>query len=187
MTSKVLISAPRIEVMLTRLCHQLLENHEDLTETVILGLQPRGTLLAKRIGAKLSEISGQAVAIGWIDVTFHRDDFRRRDTPLQPNATHVPYVIEGKRVVLIDDVLFTGRTVRSALDAMIAYGRPRKVELLVLIDRYYARELPIEASYIGTSINSSFNERVQVNWAGENDATQDEVWLLSLDAPTLSS
>lgn len=166
--------------MLTRLCHQLTEDEVSLNETVLIGLQPRGIFFAKRIAAKLTELTGQTVNLGWLDVTFHRDDFRRRDTPLQPNDTYIPYIIEGKRVILIDDVLFTGRTVRSALDAMISYGRPSKVELMVMIERKYTRELPIEAQYIGVSINSSLNERVKVCWAGE-EVEQDQVLLLAPD------
>lgn len=166
--------------MLTRLCHQLVEDDQSLADTVLIGLQPRGILFAKRIAEKLTSLTAQSVNLGWLDVTFHRDDFRRRDTPLQPTDTYIPYIIEGKRVILIDDVLFTGRTVRSALDAMISYGRPSKVELMVMIERKYTRELPIEAQYIGVSINSSLNERVKVCWAGE-EVEQDQVLLLAPD------
>lgn len=178
MQERLLISAAKIDVMVTRLAHQVLESHPDLNNTVLLGMQPRGVHFAQRVALKLQELCSAEVKLGLLDVTFHRDDFRRRNTPLTPNATHVPFAIEGQQVVLIDDVLFTGRTVRAALDAMIAFGRPASVELMVLIERTYCRELPIEATYIGTSINSSLNERVQVNWKDLN-ATEDGVWLVT--------
>lgn len=178
MVQRLLISEAKVAVMVNRLCHQVLENHPDMENTVLLGMQPRGVLFAQRVAAQLASLTQAPVLAGKLDVTFFRDDFRRRETPLTPNATDVPFIIEGKHVVLIDDVLFTGRTVRAALDAMIAFGRPASVELMVLVERTYSRELPIEASYIGTSINSSLQERVQVNWRNAG-AEQDGIWLLT--------
>jgi pyrimidine operon attenuation protein/uracil phosphoribosyltransferase len=161
--------------MLSRLCQQLLENHQGFEDTVLLGLQPRGIYLAERIGARLRQLTGSSAPLGYLDTTFHRDDFRRRGTPLAASATRVPFLIEDKEVVLIDDVLYTGRTVRAALDAMITFGRPRKVELLVLIDRKYARHLPIEADYVGRSVNTLDSQHILVSWQEQGE--EDGVWL----------
>lgn len=172
---KQIIDQPLLEVVLSRLCHQLLENHTPFDNTVLLGLQPRGIHLADRIKARLEKITGQKVPLGYLDTTFHRDDFRRRSTPLTASTTKVPFLIEDKEVILIDDVLYTGRTVRAAMDAMITFGRPSKVELLVLINRKYARHLPIEADYVGQAVNTLDSQRVEVLW--EEQGEQDGVWL----------
>jgi pyrimidine operon attenuation protein / uracil phosphoribosyltransferase len=172
---KQIINQPLLEVVLSRLCHQLLENHTPFDNTVLLGLQPRGVHLADRIKARLEKITGKQAPLGYLDTTFHRDDFRRRSTPLAASATKVPFLIEDKEVILIDDVLYTGRTVRAAMDAMITFGRPRKVELLVLINRKYARHLPIEADYIGQSVNTLDTQRVEVLWKEQGE--EDGVWL----------
>src|SRR5690606_16049010 len=113
-----------------------------------------------------------------LDTTFHRDDFRRRETPLTANATKVDFLVEGKKVILVDDVLYTGRSVRAALDAMIAYGRPANVELLVLIDRLYTRHLPIQATYVGRQVNSLQSQRVLVDWQAQQ-APEDAIWLIT--------
>ena len=135
MEKKLILGAERLKITLHRLCQELIENHQNFQESVLLGLQPRGIYVADLIQKKLEETLGQSIPLGYLDVTFYRDDFRRREAPLKANATHIPFVIENKRVILIDDVLFTGRTVRAALDAMIAFGRPHQVELLALINR----------------------------------------------------
>ena len=109
-------------------------------------------------------LNTDSIQLGSLDTTFFRDDFRRRDNPLIPNKTNIDFIIEGKKVVLIDDVLFTGRTIRAGLDAMLAYGRPDLVELLVLVDRRYSRHLPIEPNYVGTKIDSLQSERVEAKW-----------------------
>ena len=119
------------------------------------------------------------ISLGYLDTTFYRDDFRRRDTPIRANATKVPFIIEDKKVVLIDDVLYTGRTVRAALDAMIAFGRPQKVELLTLVNRKYSRDLPIEADYIGRNVHTTLSQRVLVEWK-EQGAENDNIWLVNI-------
>lgn len=180
MTQKRLIlSTQLLDITISRLCQQLIENHGAFEDTVILGLQPRGVFLAERIKAKLLA-EGIDCPLGYLDTTFYRDDFRRRETPLVANATHVPFIIEDKKVVLVDDVLFTGRTVRSAMDAMIAFGRPRKVELLTLIDRTYSRDLPIEPNYVGKHVNTVFSQKILAEWT-EQGATQDQIWLITND------
>lgn len=145
----------------------------------MLGLQPRGIFLAERVHKQLQEITSQNIPLGYLDATFYRDDFRRRAEPLKPNATRVPFVIEGKNVILIDDVLATGRMVRAALDAMSAFGRPEKVELCVLIDRVYNRDLPIKPDYLGKKVNTLDSQKVLVEWT-EQGHSEDSIWLVDL-------
>ncbi len=121
-------------------------------------------VVAERIHKELEKILGKTILLGRLDVTFFRDDFRRRDNPIIPNKTQIDFIIEGKKVLLIDDVLYTGRTIRSGLDAMLAYGRPDLVELLVLVDRRFSRHLPIKANYIGIQVDSLDSERVEAKW-----------------------
>ena len=154
----------------------MIENHGDFQNSVVLGLQPRGIYFAERVVSELHRTTGVKVPLGYLDATFYRDDFRRRDI-LKPNATKVDFVVEKKNVILIDDVLATGRMVRAALDAMQAFGRPQKVELLVLIDRQYNREIPVEADYIGLKVNTLESQRVQVEWR-EQGHEADLIWLV---------
>ncbi len=120
--------------------------------------------MLSRLKSQLETILGRTVICGNLDITFYRDDFRRRERSIIPSATNIDFVIEGKQVVLIDDVLFTGRTIRSGLDALLAFGRPEKVELLALIDRRFNRDLPIQADYVGKSVDTLSSERVSVEW-----------------------
>ena len=178
MQKRLIVSQALLQIMLQRLCHQLIETHGDFSNTVLIGLQPRGILLAKRLQGLLQEITGQTIPLGFLDTTFYRDDFRRRESPAAANATSIDFLVEGRNVVLIDDVLFTGRSVRAALDAMIAFGRPANVELLVLIDRRYQRNLPIEATYVGQYVNSLATQKVLVEWQNPETA-EDAIWLIS--------
>lgn len=177
---KLILDSDLLDVTISRLCQQLIENHADFSETVILGLQPRGIFLAQRIHEKLESDTGQSIPLGYLDTTFFRDDFRRRETPAKASETRVPFVIEGKKVVLVDDVLFTGRTVRAALDAMIAFGRPAKVELLVMIDRKHNRDLPVAADYVGRAVNTLASERVLVELTAQGEK-QNKIWLINKD------
>lgn len=163
MQERLLLDSELLQVTIHRLCHQLIENHEDFRDTVIIGLQPRGVFLARRLHQVIEKQLKQEVPIGFIDTTFHRDDFRRRDQPLKASKTEIPFLLEEKNVILVDDVLYTGRTVRAALDAMINYGRPKNVELVVLIDRLYSRHVPIQASYVGKKVNTLETHHVNVN------------------------
>ncbi|CAG5004573.1 Bifunctional protein pyrR [Dyadobacter sp. CECT 9275] len=174
---RLLLSSPLLEIMTSRLCQQLIENHQDFENSVVMGLQPRGIYFAERIVAELRVKTGKAILLGHLDATFYRDDFRRRDSPLLPNKTNVPFLIEGKRVILIDDVLASGRMVRAALDAMTAFGRPKMIELLVLIDRRYNRELPIEPDYVGMKVSTLESQRVQVEWK-EQGFEADHIWMV---------
>ena len=174
---RLVLSSPLLEIVISRLCQELIENYGDFSDSVLLGLQPRGIYLAERIARELSRTLSREVPLGYLDATFYRDDFRRRDSPLRPNTTNVPFLIEDKRVILIDDVMATGRMVRAALDAMSAFGRPRKVELLVLIDRRYNRDLPIKPDYVGQRVNTLESQRVLVEWT-EQGAETDRIWLM---------
>ena len=176
MNQRLILSSPLLEIMVSRLCQQLIENHGDFQNSVVLGLQPRGIYFAERVVSELYRTTGVNVPLGYLDATFYRDDFRRRDI-LKPNATKVDFVVEKKNVILIDDVLATGRMVRAALDAMQAFGRPQKVELLVLIDRQYNREIPVEADYIGLKVNTLESQRVQVEWR-EQGHEADLIWMV---------
>jgi pyrimidine operon attenuation protein/uracil phosphoribosyltransferase len=178
MQKRLIVSQALLQIMLQRLCHQLIETHGDFSDTVLIGLQPRGKFLAQRLHKLLEEITGQTIPLGFLDTTFYRDDFRRRESPHAANATSINFIIENRKVVLIDDVLFTGRSVRAALDAMIAFGRPAAVELLVLVDRRYQRDLPIEATYAGQHVNSLASQKVLVEWQNQ-EVEEDAIWLIS--------
>ena len=162
MKPRVLLENKQLEVTLTRLCYQLIEVHNDFSNTVIIGLQPRGIYLAHRIHKLLEAILKKKIHCGDLDTTFYRDDFRKKE--LIPNRTNIDFIIEDKNVVLIDDVLFTGRSIRAGLDAMLAFGRPSDVELLVLVDRRFSRHVPIQAKYIGLVIDSIETQNVKVDW-----------------------
>ena len=163
MIKKELLSEKALHIILNRLACQLIENHNDFKDTVLIGLQPRGVLVTRRLEQILKE-KGIQVATGDLDITFFRDDFRRKDKPLLPSVTNLDFSIESKRIILVDDVLFSGRTVRAAMDALMTYGRPASIELLVLIDRRFSRNLPIEANYVGKYIDTLSSERVEVMW-----------------------
>jgi len=167
-----------LDITINRLCQQLIENHGEFEDSVIIGLQPRGIYLANRIQSRLESILKKPISLGYLDTTFYRDDFRRRDTPKKANATNISFIIEDKKVILIDDVLYTGRSIRASMDAMIAFGRPLKVELLVLIDRRYSRQLPIEPNYIGKHVNTIESQVVLVEWK-EQGKKSDNIWLLN--------
>lgn len=178
MQKKLILDQKLLDITLDRLCHQLVENHGNFANSVLIGLQPRGVYLAERIAARLREMLKKDVPLGYLDTTFHRDDYRMRDKPIMANATTISFIIEHKMVVLIDDVLFTGRSVRAALDAMIAFGRPRKVELLVLVNRKHTRDLPIEPNYVGRAVNTLQTQKVLVEWRVQGKG-KDSIWLIN--------
>lgn len=165
MSIKTLLNSKEIEIVLNRLACELIENHDDFSNTVLIGLQPRGSFLAKRLAKLLiNKYQVKHLQLGFLDITFYRDDFRRREAPLKATSTEINFLIEDKKVVLIDDVLYSGRSVRSALTALQSYGRPQKIELLVLIDRRFSRHLPIQPNYKGRQVDSINEETVVVNW-----------------------
>jgi pyrimidine operon attenuation protein / uracil phosphoribosyltransferase len=172
---KSLLNEQQIELTVKRLAHQIIENTTDLQNTVLIGLQPRGIYLSDRIVKELAaELPHEKINYGKLDITFYRDDVRKELHV--PNQTDIRFSIEGKRVVLIDDVLYTGRTIRAALDALMDFGRPEKVELVVLIDRRYSRQLPIQPDYKGRSIDSIVTQKVKVLWKEKDQ--KDEVVLV---------
>lgn len=165
MESKTLLTSKEIEIILHRLACQLIENHNDFSNTVLIGLQPRGSFLAERLVTILTNDYGiKNLQLGLLDITFYRDDFRRKEEPLEATPTKIDFLIENKKVVIIDDVLYSGRSVRAALTALQAYGRPENVELLVLIDRRFSRHLPIQPNYRGRQVDAINNEKVVVHW-----------------------
>ena len=178
MSKRSILDNELLQITLDRLCQQLIENHDQFEESVILAIQPRGVIVGERIKSILEKSLNKKVPFGHLDVTFHRDDFRRKEAPLKANATIVPFIIEDKRVILVDDVLYTGRTVRAALDAMIAFGRPKDVELLALVDRKFSRDLPIEAQYVGREVICLDREHVQVDLHEANKG-EDKIWLVT--------
>lgn len=164
MSKRTILNSKKLDLSLKRLSYQLVEGHNDFSESVLIGLQPRGIYVAQRIHKILEKITKNKILIGELDVTFYRDDIRRRDDLLLPNETQLDFSLENKNVILIDDVLYTGRTVRSGLDAMLSFGRPKSVEFLTLINRRYQREIPIQPDYIGKDIDTIEGERVSVLW-----------------------
>ena len=177
MGDKILLNSKEIEVIINRLCCQLIENHMDFKQTVLIGIQPRGTFLAQKMVEILSKKYGISdINFGVLDITFFRDDFRRSDKPLVANTTDINFIVENKQVVFIDDVLYTGRSIRAALTAIQSFGRPSKIELLVFIDRRFSRHLPIQPDYTGWKVDAINEERVVVHWA-ENDK-EDAVYLI---------
>jgi len=176
MENKVLLDTPLLNIMIDRLCYELIENHNEFDQAVLIGVQPRGIYLSERIHKRLGEILGKStIKHGLLDITFHRDDFRRREEIPAPSSTRVDFIIEDRNVILVDDVLYTGRTIRAAMDAILAFGRPRNVELLVLIDRKFSRQLPVQADYIGASVDAITSQKVKVKW--EHLDGKDEVIL----------
>jgi pyrimidine operon attenuation protein / uracil phosphoribosyltransferase len=160
---KTILNDQQLGITIQRLTHQLLENHLDLENTVLIGIQPRGVYFSNRIVEQLkTQVKPEAIHYGILDITFYRDDVRTGLHEL--NQTDIPFSIENKNVVLIDDVLWTGRTIRAALDALLDFGRPSKVELCILIDRRFSRQLPIQADYIGKPIDSIITQKVKVYW-----------------------
>ena len=164
MNSKILLDDKKIEIILHRLCCQMVERHGDFSNTVLVGLQPRGTLLLDRLKLMLSGMKVMNLKTGKLDTTFFRDDFRRKEEPLNARSTEMNVAVEGRDVILIDDVLFTGRSIRSALTAIDTYGRPKSIELLVLIDRRFSRHLPIQPDYLGAQIDALQGDKVRVVW-----------------------
>lgn len=177
MQPRIILDSKKLDLTITRLCHQLIEQHKDFSESCLIGVQPRGVMLADRIHRKLCSIlKKDNIEYGKLDITFYRDDFRIKGKPMIADETNIGFSLENKNIILVDDVLYTGRTIRSALDAMLDYGRPADVELVVLIDRRLHRHLPIQAKYVGRVIDSVTAEKVKVEWK-ETDG-KDGVWIM---------
>jgi pyrimidine operon attenuation protein / uracil phosphoribosyltransferase len=178
MSQKVLLTSKEVNIILHRLTCQLVENHLDFSDTILIGIQPRGTFLAERLKEMLvNEYGIPKIALGYLDITFFRDDFRRTNKPLEANKTQIDFIVENKKVVFIDDVLYTGRSIRSALTAIQSFGRPSEIELLVLIDRRFSRHLPIQPDYRGRQVDAINDDKVKVCWK-EQDG-EDAVYLIN--------
>ena len=161
-----ILNKQQLNITIERLACQVVENYVDLSSVVLIGLQPRGIFLADKIFSQLREIiPGQNFLYGKLDITFYRDDIRKELH--EANQTNISFSLEEKNVILIDDVLYTGRTIRAALDALLSFGRPKKVELCVLINRRFSRQLPIQPDYCGKAIDSINSQKVRVEWDRE--------------------
>lgn len=175
---KIIVTPERFQLTLMRLCHQILENHIHPENLCIIGIQERGVFLAERLKDELTKmLSGQPFNYGMLDITFYRDDFRRRDVPLKASATSIDFLVENKDVILIDDVLYTGRTVHAAMAALQDFGRPRKIEMLCMVDRRFNRHFPIKADYCGIAVDALDEAYVKVNWKDKHG--EDQVLLFS--------
>ncbi|WP_460218739.1 bifunctional pyr operon transcriptional regulator/uracil phosphoribosyltransferase PyrR [Psychroserpens sp. MEBiC05023] len=178
MSQKVLLNAKEVNIILHRLACQLIENHNDFSNTVLIGLQPRGKFLANRLAEMLkTDYKIKNIQLGHLDITFFRDDFRRGEKILEANTTDINFIVENKNIVFIDDVLYTGRSIRAALTAIQSFGRPNEIELLTLIDRRFSRHLPIQPNYRGRQVDAINEEKVKVNWV-ENEG-EDSVYLIN--------
>jgi pyrimidine operon attenuation protein/uracil phosphoribosyltransferase len=167
MDKRIILNAAQIQLTIERLCFEIFEQYNSFENVVIIGIQPRGSLFARRLLPILEKLYSTKILYGDLDITFHRDDFKTKSTPTNANITTIDFLTENKNVILIDDVLYTGRTIRAALDALMNFGRPQTVELVTLIDRRFNRELPIQADYIGKVVDTVEDLDVAIEW-GEN-------------------
>ena len=160
----VVLDADRISRSLTRIAHEILERNRGVDELALVGIRTRGVPIAKRLAHAIRDINGHNVPTGALDITLYRDDLMRHAVGPQPliRRTEIPFSIDDKKILLVDDVLYTGRTIRAALDALIDFGRPKAIQLVVLVDRGH-RELPIKADYVGKNVPTSLTESVQVH------------------------
>jgi len=165
---KIVMDAEGIDRSLTRIAFEILEKNKGVEELVVVGIRTRGVFLAQRLQKKISNIEGIEVPLGILDITLYRDDILKTKKKLRLGKTDIPFSLDSKKVVLIDDVLFTGRTIRAAMDALIDFGRPKLIQLAVLIDRGH-RELPIRADFVGKTLPSSLWEAVSVRLAEQDD------------------
>ncbi|MGE5188722.1 MAG: bifunctional pyr operon transcriptional regulator/uracil phosphoribosyltransferase PyrR [Gemmatimonadota bacterium] len=165
---KVILDAKGMDRMLSRVTHEILEKNRGAEDIALVGICSGGVPLSRRIQEKIRAIEGVDVPAGYVDITLYRDDLSRAGYQPRLKRTEIPFSIDEKKVILVDDVLFTGRTIRAAMDALIDFGRPRNIQLAVLIDRGH-RELPIRADYVGRNVPTSRNETVEVMIQGEPD------------------
>ncbi len=175
---RIIDEQDRFKIIIERLCYELIEDYDTFENTCIIGIQPKGSFLADRIKERLTAITGdQVFDFGKLDITFYRDDFRRREKPLSPSKTEINFIIEGKSVLLIDDVVYTGRTIRAALTALDHFGRPGNVHLLSLVDRRFNRQMPIMSDYTGVMVDALDEAYVKVEW--DQNEGEDKIILFS--------
>jgi len=169
MKKSIILNSNELKITIQRLACQLIERHNDFSDTILVGLQPRGKYLCEKLVEILkSEHHIDDLKYGLLDITFYRDDFRRNEKILEPSRTDFILSVENKNIVFIDDVLYTGRTVRAALTAIESFGRPKSIELLILIDRRFSRELPIQPDYKGLQVDVYENQKVLIEWNNES-------------------
>ena len=177
MNQRQLFNSQSIQITIQRLCYEIIENYDDLSTLGLIGIQKRGVFLAQYIAEELESITNIHPFLGYLDITFYRDDFRRKPYLLEPSTTKMDFVVENRSLILIDDVLYTGRSIEAALRAILAFGRPKQVEVLVLINRCYNRELPIEPKYVGRDVNTIQSQYVLVQLKKQG-FTQNKVLVL---------
>jgi pyrimidine operon attenuation protein / uracil phosphoribosyltransferase len=161
---RVIVSEARFALALERICAQLVERYDDFEGTCIIGIQDRGAIFSDRIVTLLEGRGITKFDYGKIDISFHRDDYRRRDRMIAPSETHMEFIIEDKKVLLIDDVLYTGRSVHAAISALQQFGRPSRIELLSLVDRRFNRHFPIKSDFTGVTVDAIDEAYVKVEW-----------------------
>ena len=169
-----LVNKDDLRRIITRLAHEILEKNRGVEDLVIIGIHTRGAYIAQRLAKKIKDIENADIPTGFLDATLYRDDFRTRLKQPEVQVTNIPFQIDEKNVILVDDVLFTGRTVRCALDELIDFGRPANIQLAVLIDRGH-RELPIRPDFVGKNIPTSKKESIEVRLEETDDSEEVEV------------
>lgn len=178
MNARTILEKKQLDITIDRLCFELIEKHGDFSNTAIIGLQPRGIFLSRKIHQRIAEITKSTnILYGELDISFYRDDFRRGNELIIPSEMNINFTVQDKNIVIIDDVLYTGRSIRSALDALTDFGRPKTVELLVLVDRRYSRHLPIQPDYTGIAVDTRANDKVKVEW--KENAKNDNVHIIT--------
>jgi pyrimidine operon attenuation protein/uracil phosphoribosyltransferase len=171
---RLLCDSKRIRLTIQRLAYELIENHGNFDNSVLVSLQPRGIYFGRVLKQELEFKIGGQIQYGELDCTFYRDDFRRNDNILLPNEMKMEVQVEDRKIILVDDVLYTGRTIRAALDALNDFGRPKTVELVTLIDRKYNREVPVHPDFFGMEVDTRANDFVRVDW----DNAEGQVWII---------
>jgi pyrimidine operon attenuation protein / uracil phosphoribosyltransferase len=170
-TTRVISEKLQFDLTIERLCYHLIEDYDDFKDTCIVGIQTGGVQLASRIIEKLRGILTDVdVPFGKLDITFYRDDFRTSKKPLAANVNDMPFIIENQRVILVDDVLYTGRSVQSAMTALNHYGRPESVKLMVMVDRRFKRQVPVQPDYVGISVDALDDAYINVEWQNTEGA-----------------
>ncbi|MFT4565928.1 MAG: pyrimidine operon attenuation protein/uracil phosphoribosyltransferase [Saprospiraceae bacterium] len=169
---KIILNEVQFGFTIKRLCHELIEEYDQFDNCCIIGIQDKGTILSDRIMLELKELVAVPIQYGKLDISFHRDDYRRRKTVIAPSPTEMDFIVEEKRVVLVDDVLYTGRSVHAAMSALQQFGRPKSIELLTFVDRRFNRHFPIQADYFGIRVDAIEEAYVQVEWKAHQGKDQ---------------
>lgn len=173
--SRIIMNSARFGLTIRRLCHQLIEHYDDFSNTCLVGVQPRGIWLSDLLHKNLQELGVNNLEHGKLDITFYRDDFRTREKPLKASPTDMPFLVEDKEVILVDDVLYTGRTIQAAMTALNDFGRPRKVALVSMVDRQFNRDLPIQPDFVGMRVDALDKAYVSVEYVQHHG--QDQILL----------